>query len=142
MREGFLCIDKPAGPSSYAIVASVRRQCSGIKVGHAGTLDPAATGLLVLALGRATRLLHYLPLEPKCYLFGIRFGSRTDTLDASGKTVEDGGRIPLMSELEAALNGFSGSMLQTPPEFSAIKIGGVRAYRIAREGGRCKPAPR
>ncbi|MGA2508286.1 MAG: tRNA pseudouridine(55) synthase TruB [Chitinispirillaceae bacterium] len=140
--EGFLCIDKPEGMSSFAVVAAVRRRFSGVKAGHAGTLDPAASGLLVLALGNATRLLPFVPLEPKQYRFGIRFGAQTDTLDADGTIVKIGGSIPSAAAFEAALTGFCGESMQAPPEYSAVKVGGVRAYRLARQGRRVELAPR
>jgi tRNA pseudouridine55 synthase len=132
--EGFLCIDKPCGPSSFSVVAKVKRLFRTAKVGHAGTLDPAASGLLIIALGTATRLLPYLSIEPKRYRFGIRFGVTTDTLDAQGTVVRSGGSIPSMAAIESALPGFTGTIQQAPPEYSAIKIGGERAYRLAREG--------
>jgi tRNA pseudouridine55 synthase len=140
--EGFLPVDKPPGVTSFAAVAAVRRRLGGVKAGHAGTLDPAASGLLVVALGRATRLLPFVPLEPKHYLFGISFGTQTDTLDADGSVVKSGGSVPSSGALKAALLRFTGTLSQVPPEFSAVKIGGVRAYRLAREGRRVELAPR
>jgi tRNA pseudouridine55 synthase len=140
--EGFLCIDKPIGMSSFAVVAAVRRRLCGGKVGHAGTLDPAASGLLVLAIGNATRLLPFVPLEPKRYLFGIKFGVQTDTLDAEGMVIKSGGSIPGASEIKTILPRFCGVLLQVPPEYSAVKVSGVRAYRLARQGRRFDLAPR
>jgi tRNA pseudouridine55 synthase len=105
----------------------------GVKAGHAGTLDPLASGLLVCALGNATRLLSYLPDEPKKYAFGIRFGSETDTLDSDGSVVAHGGAVPKKKELQAVLGRFCGTILQTPPKFSAVKIQGERAYDLARQ---------
>ena len=134
--EGFLCIDKPCGPTSFSVVEHVRRVFRTAKVGHAGTLDPAASGLLIVALGSATRLLPFLPLEPKRYHFGIQFGAETDTLDTQGSITNSGGPIPAIGDLEAALPGFTGTITQTPPEFSAVKVGGERAYRLARRGHR------
>jgi len=132
--EGFLFIDKPEGPSSFAIVSAVRRAFKVKRVGHGGTLDPAASGLLVVALGSATRLIPYAPLEPKTYRFGLRFGLRTDTLDGAGTVVESGGSVPARDALIAALPSFCGNLMQVPPEYSAVKVGGVRAYRMARRG--------
>jgi tRNA pseudouridine55 synthase len=132
--EGFLCIDKPCGPSSFSIVARVRRLLHTSKAGHAGTLDPGASGLLIVALGPATRLLPFLQLEPKTYHFGIQFGAQTDTLDALGAVIKSGGALPSRAGLESALPGFIGQLTQTPPEFSAVKISGVRAYSLARQG--------
>jgi len=140
--EGFLNIDKPAGMSSFAVVAAVRRCLGAAKAGHAGTLDPAASGLLVLALGKFTRLLPFVPLEPKQYRFGIRFGVQTDTLDADGNILKTGGRIPDRGALEAVLPRFCGVLSQVPPDFSAVKVGGVRAYILARQGRRVELVPR
>jgi tRNA pseudouridine55 synthase len=140
--EGFLIIDKPSGVSSFAVVTAVRRRFGGVKAGHAGTLDPAASGLLVLALGKTTRLLPFLPLEPKRYCFGVRFGTMTDTLDADGSVVESGRPLPSAAELETVLPRFCGMLSQVPPEFSAVRVGGVRAYSLARQGLRVELAPR
>jgi tRNA pseudouridine55 synthase len=142
LKAGFLAVDKPCGPSSFALVKSVRRRLGGIKTGHAGTLDPAASGLLVLALGSATRLLPFMPLEPKTYLFRIQFGSQTDSLDAEGTMVKTGGPLPGREGLEAVLPSFTGAISQVPPEFSAVKIQGQRAYARARRGERLDLAPR
>ena len=131
--DGFLFVDKPSGPTSFAVVRQVRRALDGAKVGHAGTLDPCASGLLVCALGGATRLLPYLPSEPKRYAFGMRFGNETDTLDSEGAVVAQGGRMPGREELQAALGRFSGVIRQTPPKFSAVKVQGERAYDLARK---------
>ncbi|MCK7516136.1 MAG: hypothetical protein MZV70_77280 [Desulfobacterales bacterium] len=132
----FLSVDKPCGPSSFAVVAAVREALCGVKAGHAGTLDPAASGLLVLAAGSATRLLPFLPLEPKRYRFGVQFGVQTDTLDSEGRVIRDGGIIPEPGAIEAVLPRFSGTLSQIPPEYSAVKIDGVRSYRLARAGVR------
>lgn len=140
--EGFLPVDKPAGLSSFSVVAAVRRRFHGVKTGHAGTLDPAASGLLVLALGRATRLLPFVPLEPKVYRFGVRFGVQTDTLDADGVIIKSGGNVPERAALEAVLPRFVGETAQVPPDYSALKVGGVRAYKLARQGRRPGLAPR
>ncbi|MBN2189244.1 MAG: tRNA pseudouridine(55) synthase TruB, partial [Chitinispirillaceae bacterium] len=140
--EGLLTVDKKEGITSFSVVAAVRRRFGGIRTGHAGTLDPAASGLLVLALGNATRLLPFLPLEPKRYLFGVRFGSQTDTLDADGSIIKSGGSLPGAAALEAVSARFTGKTMQVPPGFSAVKIGGVRAYKLARQGRRVELAPR
>jgi tRNA pseudouridine55 synthase len=112
------------------------------KTGHAGTLDPGANGLLVLAIGTCTRLLPYLPLEPKVYRFGIRFGIETDTLDSEGTVIKSGGRIPPVKEIEDTLCGFIGTQQQKPPQFSAIKVGGRRSYDLARKGEHVELAAR
>jgi tRNA pseudouridine55 synthase len=131
--DGFLCVDKPCGPSSFAVVKAVRRELRCAKAGHGGTLDPAASGLLIVALGTATRLLPYLPGEPKRYRFGMRFGQQTDTLDCEGKITIDGGRVPSGPEIESMLPRFLGELLQEPPKFSAVKVNGRRAYALARD---------
>jgi tRNA pseudouridine55 synthase len=131
-------IDKPSGPSSFAVVAQARKVFGVKKAGHAGTLDPMASGLLICAFDRSTRLIPYLPLEPKHYSFRIQFGTRTDTLDTEGKVVEEGGMIPDYDSVKKILDRFKGSYDQYPPEYSAVKIGGIRAYHLARAG---KPVP-
>jgi tRNA pseudouridine55 synthase len=133
-KSGFLCVDKPCGISSFGAVARVRHAAGCRKAGHAGTLDPEASGLLLIALGDATRVLPYLPLEPKRYQFVVQFGQMTDTLDTKGILVKTGGSIPSRTNVEAVLPGFLGSISQVPPEFSAIKVNGRRAYRLARQG--------
>ena len=131
--DGFLFVDKPSGPTSFDVVRQVRRALGGEKTGHAGTLDPLASGLLVCALGSATRLLPYLPSEPKRYAFGMRFGIETDTLDSEGAMVAQGGHTPGREELQATLGRFTGVVRQTPPKFSAVKVNGERAYDLARK---------
>jgi tRNA pseudouridine55 synthase len=141
--DGVLVCDKPAGMTSHDVVARVRRLASQRRVGHGGTLDPPATGVLVLALGRATRLLPFLPTEPKRYLATIAFGTETDTLDGAGTVtatadaggLEEGG-------VRAALAGFVGPQLQVPPMVSAVKVGGERLYAKARRGESVERSPR
>ncbi|MBD3391934.1 MAG: tRNA pseudouridine(55) synthase TruB [Chitinivibrionales bacterium] len=140
--EGILCIDKPAGPSSMAAIARVKKTLGSAKVGHSGTLDPHATGLLIVALGNATRVLPYLELEPKRYEFTLVFGTATDTLDAAGAVFEKGLRIPSQSEIVEALAVFRGSIRQVPPRFSALKVKGTRAYKLAKQGRDFSPPPR
>jgi len=130
--NGFFLIDKPSGPTSHDIVRQVRRLCGGAKAGHSGTLDPLASGLLLCAVGDATRLLPFLPAEPKRYSFGITFGTETDTLDSEGKVTAQGGRLPGAEEIAAALPRFVGAITQTPPRFSAVRVDGERAYHLAR----------
>jgi tRNA pseudouridine55 synthase len=132
--NGFLCVNKPRGPSSFSVIAQTRRLLKTKKVGHCGTLDPEAEGLLLIAVGSSTRLLRYVKTEPKSYEFGIQFGSETDSFDLEGKIVADGGRFPSESELTESLKRFRGNIPQTPPLFSAIKIEGVRACDLARKG--------
>lgn len=116
------------------MVRTIKRIRTCRKIGHAGTLDPLASGLLIIALGKATRLLQYLPTEPKKYTFTIQFGSETDTLDAEGAIIHADGPIPSEKKLRAALPSFVGLQKQMPPAFSAVKINGVRAYKLARNG--------
>jgi tRNA pseudouridine55 synthase len=141
--DGVLVCDKPAQITSHDVVARVRRLAGQRRVGHGGTLDPPATGVLVLALGRATRLLPFLPTEPKRYLAEVAFGAETDTLDATG-TVTATAAADSVDEpgLRAALAGFLGPQQQVPPMVSAIKIGGERLYAKARRGEEVERAPR
>src|SRR5512133_138530 len=129
--------------TSHDVVARVRRLAGQRRVGHGGTLDPPATGVLVLALGRATRLLPFLPTEPKRYLAEVAFGAETDTLDAAG-VVTATADAAMVDEvrLRAALAGFVGPQLQIPPMVSAIKVGGERLYAKARRGEQVDRAPR
>ena len=131
--NGFLLINKPEGPTSFNIVAKVRRLFGIKKVGHCGTLDPLAEGLLVVALGNATRLIQYLG-DDKIYEFSVVFGKKTETGDREGKITGECEKIPTKDELLAAVPKFLGEISQTPPAFSAIKIDGKRAYELARAG--------
>lgn len=130
--DGALVIDKPAGPTSHDIVAAVRRM-SGGKVGHTGTLDPLATGVLPLLVGRATRLAQFLSDAHKVYEAGIRFGWATDTGDAAGKALGPQVDAQLsIEQLTGALDGFRGTFDQRPPAYSAKRVGGRRSYDLAR----------
>lgn len=132
--EALLSIDKPRGPTSHDIVSMVRRATGMKRVGHAGTLDPMASGVLVVALGRATRLLRYIQDEDKEYVASIQFGVATDTLDAEGAVVE---REPMEFEeadLLRVMERFHGDVLQVPPMVSAVKHEGKRLYQLARAG--------
>jgi tRNA pseudouridine55 synthase len=131
---GFVLVDKPGGWTSHDVVAKVRRLAGIGKVGHAGTLDPMATGLLVLGLGRATRLLRFVQSTPKRYVATAKLGVATDTLDADGAVVW---REPMPveeSDVAAVLERFRGPILQLPPMVSARKVEGRRLYELAREG--------
>lgn len=135
---GALLIDKPQGPTSHDIVAFVRRRLKTSRVGHTGTLDPLATGLLILLVGHATRMAQFLAADDKEYIAGVRLGVATPTYDAASLD-EAAVRCPMgdvrwtmSTELEAVLDRFRGSFLQTPPPFSAKKIEGRRAYDMAR----------
>ncbi len=132
--EGFLVVDKPSGPTSHDVVAAVRRAVGIKKVGHAGTLDPMATGAVVVGIGRSTRLIRFVQELPKVYIADVRFGIATDSLDATGTEVE---RMTMefgRSELEEAAAGFTGEIQQVPPMVSALKRDGVRLYELARQG--------
>lgn len=131
--EGILLVDKPAGISSHDVVMVARRAVGERRIGHAGTLDPFATGLLVLLVGRATRLLPYLPGEPKVYVATIAFGAETDTEDLQGTVIRHAA-LPTRSQVTAALPGLTGDIDQIPSAFSAKHVGGQRAYALARKG--------
>jgi tRNA pseudouridine55 synthase len=127
--DGVVLYDKPAGITSHDVVARVRRAAGrGVKVGHAGTLDPFATGLLLVLLGRATRVQRFLMALPKTYVVGARFGAVSSTGDPDGELTETG-RIP-----GGPLQLPAGVMRQRPPAYSAVKVGGRRAYALARAG--------
>lgn len=130
--DGVLVVDKPAGPTSHDVVAVARRALRTPKVGHTGTLDPMATGVLVLVVGRATRLARYLAGDVKRYDAQVTFGRATDTYDALGATTVETGQHPDEATLVAALTGFTGAFQQTPPAYSAKKVGGEAAYKRAR----------
>jgi tRNA pseudouridine55 synthase len=143
--HGVLVVDKPPGPTSHDVVAQARRLFGTREVGHAGTLDPAASGVLILMLGEATKLCAYLAAHAKQYLATIEFGRATDTWDAQGKTVRTATLVPGQLEpdrLEAALEAERRRTTQTPPLYSAIQVGGVRAYRASRRGEHVTLAPR
>ena len=130
--HGWIVIDKPKGLSSSAAVGRVRRLTGAAKVGHAGTLDPMATGVLPMALGEATKIVSYLMDGAKAYRFTVRWGERRDTDDAEGKVVETSVARPSREQILAVLGKFIGDIEQVPPVFSAIKIDGKRAYELAR----------
>ncbi len=132
--DGILCIDKPEGMTSFLCVAVVRRLLGVKKIGHAGTLDPNATGVLPLLIGRATKTLDRLPVHDKSYTATLRFGATSDTLDVWGQVQETGKPAPSLAEIEAALPQFRGEILQVPPMTSALKKDGVRLYDLARQG--------
>jgi len=132
---GLLNIDKPAGMTSRDVVNGVQRLVRPHKVGHAGTLDPLAKGVLMVAVGPATRLVEYVQQMPKTYQATFLLGRTSDTEDVEGTVVEVGGApIPDAHEIDAALPRFIGMIQQTPPAYSALKIAGRRAYRMARRG--------
>jgi tRNA pseudouridine55 synthase len=132
--DGLLIIDKPAGPTSHDVVARIRRALHEPRIGHTGTLDPAATGVLLLVLGRATRLARFLSASDKSYEAVVRLGFATDTQDARGRTTGPVSQAPLPAReaIDAALDAFRGTFLQQPPAFSAKKIEGTRSHTLAR----------
>jgi tRNA pseudouridine55 synthase len=132
--NGFLVIDKPEGITSHDVVARVRSATGIRRVGHAGTLDPAATGVLVVGIGRATRLLRFVQDGSKAYLATVRFGIATDTLDRQGREVWRGPMRFTRLEMEEALDHFRGRITQQVPMVSAVKVGGRRLHQLAREG--------
>lgn len=132
--SGWLLIDKPAGVGSTDVVGRVRWALDAKKAGHAGTLDPDATGLLAVALGEATKTVPYLTEALKAYDFTVTWGAETSTDDASGEVLRRSAARPTAEMIEAALPGFRGEILQVPPAVSAVKVEGARAYDLAREG--------
>lgn len=135
MLHGFLNIDKPHGMTSHDVVAKIRRLAGQRRVGHGGTLDPRATGVLPIALGAATRLVEYLVDDRKAYRAVVRLGVTTTTDDAEGDVIDRRPVPPIdHTTLEAALARFTGTIQQTPPMYSAIQIGGQRMYDLARRG--------
>ncbi len=132
--SGWLIVDKPAGLTSTAVVNKVKWAFSAQKAGHAGTLDPDATGVLAVALGEATKTIPYITDALKCYRFRVALGAATDTDDASGKVIATSESRPGDIDIEAALGDFRGQIEQVPPQYSAVKVDGERAYDLAREG--------
>ncbi|MBR1939495.1 tRNA pseudouridine(55) synthase TruB [Candidatus Saccharibacteria bacterium] len=137
--EEIIFVDKPAGISSFGAVARVRRILSEreghrVKVGHTGTLDPFATGLLILLAGKATKKAPELTKKDKVYEAELRLGATSTTGDPEGEITETGAKLPDLAQIEAILPQFTGKIQQKPPIFSAIKINGQRAYKLARKG--------
>ena len=139
---GFLNVLKPPGISSAQVVGRIRRLLGGEKVGHAGTLDPEASGVLPIMVGKAARLFDYLQDKEKAYIAEIAFGCATDTQDAQGKPIAYGENNPDRSLIDAALERFTGEQMQTPPMFSALKRDGRRLYDLARKGETVEVASR
>lgn len=140
--SGWLVIDKPAGPTSTAIVNKVKWAFDAKKAGHAGTLDPAATGVLAIAFGEATKTIPYITDALKAYRFTVRFGQATNTDDAEGEVIETSNSRPDDAQIIDALGSFLGDIEQVPPAFSAVKIDGERAYKKARDGDTVELAAR
>ncbi|MDV4144878.1 tRNA pseudouridine(55) synthase TruB [Shimia sp. FJ5] len=132
--SGWLVVDKPAGMTSTSVVNKVRWALDAKKAGHAGTLDPEATGVLAVALGEATKTVPYITDDLKCYEFTVRLGQATNTDDAEGEVIATSDARPTDDEIKSALGQFVGDIEQVPPKFSAVKIDGQRAYKLARDG--------
>lgn len=132
--SGWVIVDKPAGITSTSVVNKVRWALDAKKAGHAGTLDPEATGVLAVALGEATKTVPFITDALKCYTFTVRLGQATNTDDAEGEVIASSDLRPTDDEIKAALGAFVGDVMQIPPQFSAVKVDGVRAYKKARDG--------
>jgi tRNA pseudouridine55 synthase len=142
MHDGLVVVDKPAGFTSHDVVAKLRKVYGQRKIGHAGTLDPDATGVLLVGLGRATRLLRYLSESGKAYEGRIVFGIATSTLDAAGEVLDQRPMPITRDDVERALPRFVGDIEQLPPMVSAVKVGGRRLHELARAGQEVERAPR
>jgi tRNA pseudouridine55 synthase len=145
--DGYLLVDKPEGVSSFRVVAQVRcilSEVAGhkVKVGHTGTLDPMATGLLILVAGKYTKKATQFAKLDKVYEAELTLGAVSSTADREGTITKKGSSKPTESDIAKALNNFIGDIMQTPPAFSAIKVGGRRAYKLAREGKPVELKPR
>ena len=140
--NGILLIDKPSDWTSSDVVAKLRGVLHERRIGHSGTLDPMATGLLAVFVGRATRAVEFAESHEKQYLASLRLGLDTDTQDITGNPVGGEPRVVSDAELEQVLSAFRGNILQIPPMYSAIKVGGKKLYEIARRGGTVEREPR
>lgn len=140
--SGWLIVDKPAGITSTSVVNKVKWALDAKKAGHAGTLDPEATGVLAVALGEATKTVPYITDALKAYTFTVRLGQATNTDDAEGEVISSSDQRPTDEEIKAALGFFVGDIMQIPPQFSAVKVDGVRAYKKARDGEEMELAAR
>ena len=140
--HGWIVLDKPVGMTSTHAVAVIKRLFAAKRVGHAGTLDPLASGCLPIALGEATKTVPFVVDGRKTYLFSVRWGEERDTDDAEGRVVNRSERRPDAAAIKSLLPRFTGTIAQTPPRFSAVKIAGERAYDLAREGETVEIAPR
>lgn len=140
--DGIFSIDKARGMTSHDVVARVRRLTRQKRVGHAGTLDPAAEGVLPICLGQATRVAEYLSDRGKAYRATIHFGVVTDTYDAEGQIVRESSALPTLEQIAAALPAFLGEQMQVPPIYSALKRGGRKLYELARAGETIEIEPR
>jgi tRNA pseudouridine55 synthase len=132
--SGWLVVDKPTGVTSSAVVNKAKWAFDAKKAGHAGTLDPEATGVLAIAFGEATKTVPYITDALKAYRFTVRLGQASNTDDTEGEVTATSDKRPTDDEIKAALGGFTGDIMQVPPKFSAVKIDGQRAYKLARDG--------
>ena len=132
--HGWIILDKPVGLNSTAAVGAVKRLFDAAKAGHAGTLDPLASGILPIALGEATKTVPFVVDGTKGYRFSVRWGAETQTDDAEGEPLQTSEARPAREDIEAVLPGFTGDIMQVPPQYSAIKVEGARAYDLARGG--------
>ena len=143
--DGWLIINKDIGVTSRHVVNIIKKTLNVKKVGHAGTLDPFASGVLAIAIGKATKTVNFVMGGIKKYEFTIKWGTSTDSHDIEGKITSISKEIPNDNNIKSVLDKFKGNILQKPPRFSAIKVNGIRAYNLAREGKnpfstyRCKP---
>ena len=129
--NGWIFIDKPKNITSFKVIQRLRKILNIKKIGHAGTLDPFATGILAIAVGEATKSIHFFN-QNKSYIFSVVFGESKDTDDITGKTINKSNIIPTLEEINKALRRFVGKHSQVPPKYSAVKINGKRAYKLAR----------
>lgn len=137
-----MLIDKPCDWTSHDVVGKLRGILHERRIGHSGTLDPMATGLLVVFVGRATRAVEFAEADSKEYIAGLRLGISTDTQDITGNTLKSSNSLPSKAELEQALSAFKGEISQIPPMYSAIKVGGRKLYELARRGESVERKPR
>ena len=140
--NGIILVDKPCGWTSHDVVGKLRGILRERRIGHSGTLDPMATGLLVVFAGRATRAVEFAEADSKEYIAGLRLGVSTDTQDTTGNVLNTCETLPSKDELIAAANGFLGEISQIPPMYSAIKINGKKLYELARRGENVERSPR
>jgi tRNA pseudouridine55 synthase len=140
--NGILCVDKPAGFTSFDVIAKLRGMLKTKKIGHGGTLDPMATGVLPVFIGRATKACDMLPITDKRYLAGLRLGVTTDTQDVTGTPLTQAAVTATAAAVEAVLRDFTGAQQQLPPMYSAVQVGGQRLYDLARQGVEVARQPR
>lgn len=140
--NGIILVDKPCDWTSHDVVGKLRGILHERRIGHSGTLDPMATGLLVVFVGRATRAVEFAEADSKEYVAGLRLGISTDTQDITGNTLKSSNSLPSKAELEQALSAFKGEISQIPPMYSAIKVGGRKLYELARRGESVERKPR